>query len=101
MGLGGTAKKIQKLADTAEKLYSKLNELREQVAEMREQLDATSERVETLERQAAEQHALLEALSEEQGIDPEEVEAEVSGVGSDGEAAEGGEDADEETEAQA
>jgi len=74
MGFGSTAKKVQKLADTAEKLYSKLNDLREQVANMREKLDSTSERVETLERQAAEQGALLEAIAEEQGIDPAGVE---------------------------
>ncbi|WP_135830109.1 DUF5798 family protein [Halorussus halobius] len=74
MGFGSTAKKVQKLADTAEKLYSKLNDLREQVAEMRDKLDSTSERVETLERQAAEQRALLEAIADEQGIDPDSVE---------------------------
>lgn len=74
MGFGSTAKKVQKLADTAEKLYSKLNELREQVVEMRDTLDSTNERVEELERQSAEQRALLEALAEERGIDPESVE---------------------------
>lgn len=79
MGFGSTAKKVQKLADTAEKLYSKLNDLREQVGEMRDKLDSTSERVETLERQAAEQRALLEAIAEEQGIDPDSVEVEVPG----------------------
>jgi len=76
MGFGSTAKKVQKLADTAEKLYSKLNELREQVAEMREKLDSTSERVERLERENAQQRALLEAIAEEQGIDPDDIEAE-------------------------
>ncbi|MFC7080892.1 DUF5798 family protein [Halorussus caseinilyticus] len=76
MGFGSTAKKVQKLADTAEKLYSKLNELREQVAEMREQLDSTSERVERLERENARQRALLEAIAEEHDIDPAEIEVE-------------------------
>jgi chromosome segregation ATPase len=74
MGFGSTAKKIQKLADTAEKLYSKLNELREQVAEMREQLDLTSERVERLERENAQQRALIEAIAEDRGIAPDEIE---------------------------
>lgn len=83
MGFGGTAKKIQKLADTAEKLYSKLNDLREQVAEMREQLDTTSERVETLERESAEQRALLEAIAEEQGIDTDDVAVESVDAGTD------------------
>ncbi len=77
MGFGSTAKKVQKLADTAEKLYSKLNELREQVAEMREKLDSTSERVERLERENAHQRALLEALAEEEGLDVESIEADL------------------------
>jgi septal ring factor EnvC (AmiA/AmiB activator) len=76
MGFGSTAKKVQKLADTAEKLYSKLNELREQVAEMREKLDSTSERVERLEQENAHQRALLEALAEEEGIDVDDIEVE-------------------------
>lgn len=76
MGFGSTAKKVQKLADTAEKLYSKLNELREQVAEMREKLDSTSERVERLEQENAHQRALLEALAEEEGIDVDSIEVE-------------------------
>ncbi|WP_435179619.1 DUF5798 family protein [Halorussus sp. AFM4] len=81
MGLGSTAKKVQKLADTAEKLYSKLNELRDQVTEMREKLDTTSERVERLERENAEQRALLEAIAEDRGIDVDEIEPDV-GTGS-------------------
>lgn len=90
MGFGSTAKKIQKLADTAEKLYARLNELREQVLEMRDTLDSTNDRVETLERESAEQRALLEALAEEQSIDVEEVVAEADVPAAD-EAAEGGE----------
>ncbi|WP_276300866.1 DUF5798 family protein [Halorussus lipolyticus] len=78
MGFGSTAKKVQKLADTAEKLYSKLNDLREQVAEMREKLDSTSERVERLERENAQQRALLEAIAEEQGIDTADIEADAA-----------------------
>ncbi|WP_115862612.1 DUF5798 family protein [Halorussus litoreus] len=100
MGFGSTAKKVQKLADTAEKLYSKLNDLREQVAEIREQLDSTSERVETLERQTAEQSALLEAIAEEQGIDPAAVEVDypqdagTESDATDGEASDGTEGGD-------
>ncbi|WP_458206294.1 DUF5798 family protein [Haladaptatus sp. NG-SE-30] len=69
MGLGSTAKKIQKVADTAEKLYAKLNELREQVLAIRDSLEATDERVQHLESENAKQRALIEALAEEQGID--------------------------------
>lgn len=94
MGLGSTAKKVQKLAETAEKLYSKLNEVREQVDEMRKKLDSTSERVEGIEREVAEQRALIEALAEEQGIDPAEVDVEATGT-------ETGEGATEESDAKA
>lgn len=73
MGLGSTAKKIQKVADTAEKLYAKLNEMREQLLEMRETLETTNERVERLEAENAQQKALIEALAREQGIDVESV----------------------------
>lgn len=73
MGLGSTAKKIQKVADTAEKLYAKLNELREQVLAIRDSLEATDGRVQQLEIENAEQKALIEALAREQGIDVESV----------------------------
>jgi len=88
MGFGSTAKKVQKLADTAEKLYSKLNELREQVAEMRESVDATTERVETLEREMAEQRALLDAIAEQQGVDVDEVEVDYPADATDSEPSE-------------
>ena len=84
MGLGSTAKKIQKVADTAEKLYGKLNELREQVAEMRETVEATSARVERLEAESAKQQALVEALARERGIDVDDA---LDGVEPPGEAA--------------
>ncbi|WP_049970895.1 DUF5798 family protein [Haladaptatus cibarius] len=73
MGFGSTAKKIQKVADTAEKLYAKLNELREQVLAIRDSLEDTDERVQKLEVENAEQKALIEALAREQGIDVESV----------------------------
>ncbi|MFH5798464.1 DUF5798 family protein [Haladaptatus sp. DYF46] len=77
MGLGSTAKKIQKVADTAEKLYAKLNEMREQLVEMRDTLETTNERVERLEAENAHQKALIEALAREEGIDIDEVLADV------------------------
>ncbi|WP_266076687.1 DUF5798 family protein [Haladaptatus caseinilyticus] len=77
MGLGSTAKKIQKVADMAEKLYVKLNELREQMVAIRDSLEATDERVQQLEVENAEQRALIEALASEQGIDVESVLADV------------------------
>jgi len=96
MGFGSTAKKVQKLADTAEKLYSKLTELREQVVEMRESVDETTERVETLERELAEQRALLDAIAEQQGVDVDEVEVDYPAEATDETAAEAaGADAEE------
>jgi peptidoglycan hydrolase CwlO-like protein len=75
MGLGSTAKKLQKVVDMAEDLYTRINDLREQVVEVRETVDETKSRVDSLEVENAEQRALLEALAAEQGIDVESVTA--------------------------
>lgn len=75
MGLGSTAKKIQKVADVADKLYTKVNELKEQLDELRGTVEETNEQVDDLERELAEQRALLEALAEDQGLDPDAVSA--------------------------
>jgi hypothetical protein len=75
MGLGGTAKKLQKVAEMAEDVYARLNDLRDQVREMRETVGETKARVDALETETAEQRAILEALAEEQGIDVEAVTA--------------------------
>jgi chromosome segregation ATPase len=75
MGIGGTAKKLQKVAEMAEDVYARLNELREQLAEMRETAQDTRDRVDRLETENAEQRALLEALAEREGIDVETVTA--------------------------
>lgn len=69
MGIGGTAKKLQKVAEMGEELYKRMNDLRAQVSEMRETVTATHERVDGLEREVAEQRAILEALAEREGID--------------------------------
>lgn len=73
VGLGDTTKKLQKLADTAEELFVKLNELRQQVQETRERVNATHAKVSELEHEQTEQRALLEALAEAQGVDVDEV----------------------------
>lgn len=73
MGLGGTAKKIQKLADRAEDLYERLNRVREDVEEVRGTVEETSERVERIDAEMEDQRAILEALAEQQGVDVEEV----------------------------
>ena len=75
MGLGGTARKLQKVTEMAEDVYTRLNDLRDQVIEMRETTQETKDRVDRLERESAEMRALLEALAEEEGIDVESVTA--------------------------
>lgn len=70
MGLGSTAKRVQKMVELAESLYERVIELREQVAAMRETVDDTNGRVAELETELAEQRALLEAVAESQGVDP-------------------------------
>ncbi|MES3518160.1 MAG: DUF5798 family protein [Natronomonas sp.] len=69
MGFGSATKKIQKVADMAEELYARMNELGEQILEMRETLQETHNRVAALENKIDQQQALLEALAAEQGID--------------------------------
>ena len=73
MGLGSTAKKVQKLADLAEKLYSQVQDVRDRVASLDEDLEATAERVEHVEAEQQRQRALLEALAEERGVDVDAV----------------------------
>lgn len=77
MGLGSTAKKVQTVADTAEKLYVRVNEMREQVEQLRQTVSTTEERLERVEAELAEQRALVAALAEERGVDVESVLADV------------------------
>ncbi len=73
MGLGGTAKKLQKVMDAAEQLYSKMNEVITELREVQSEVETTSEQVDRIKRDLAEQRALLEAVAEQQGIDVETV----------------------------
>lgn len=77
MGLGSTAKKLQKVADMAEDLVGRLNELRDRVIRMEETVDETSNEVSNLQAELAEQRAILESIAEGQGIDVEEATADV------------------------
>jgi len=77
MGFGSTAKKLQQVADMAEDVYARLNQLREQVNETRKTVDETKDRVDQVDRELAEQRALIEALAEKQGVDIEAITAEV------------------------
>jgi len=76
MGFGDTAKKIQTLADKAERTYQKINELRSEVEETQTTVLDTSKRVQRLENEMAEQRAVLDAVAEEVGVDLESVSTE-------------------------
>ena len=78
MGLGSATKKIQKVADMGEELYSRINELREQIMEMRETVNETNERVAAVENKVDGQAAILEALAQKEGIDIDELLTEVA-----------------------
>jgi archaellum component FlaC len=69
MGLGSTAKKIQRVADVADEVYTKVNELKTQLQDLRQTVEATSDRVDDVDRELAEQRAIVEALADQQGID--------------------------------
>ena len=73
MGLGGTAKKLQKVMDSAEKLYAKMNEIIGELKALQQEVEDTSQQVDHLERDLAEQRALVEALAESEGIDVDAV----------------------------
>ena len=87
MGLGSTAKKLQKVADIAEDLYAKVTELKTQLQSLQETVEATNDRVDDIDRELADQRALLSALADEQGIDTEAVLDEVSHDDTDADAA--------------
>jgi chromosome segregation ATPase len=76
MGLGSTAKKLQQVADVAEKLFERMNQLREQVQNTQETVEDTNERVATLEDELAEQRAVLEAVADQQGVDVSALDSE-------------------------
>lgn len=78
MGLGGATKKLQKVADMGDELYSRINELREQILEMRETVQDTNQRVNALENKLDQQGAILEALAEKEGVDVDELLTEVA-----------------------
>jgi septal ring factor EnvC (AmiA/AmiB activator) len=73
MGLGSTAKKLQKVADMADDLYTKMTELKTQLQATQATVEATNDRVDALDRELAQQRALVEALAEERDIDVETV----------------------------
>lgn len=75
MGLGSTAQKIQKLADTAETLYKQLQNVQERLIRVENTAMETGETVDELVDELDQQRAILEALAEAEGIDHEELAA--------------------------
>lgn len=73
MDLGNTAKKLQRATKVAEESYKKMNELLERIQRLQEDLETTSRQVDRIERDVAEQRALLEALADREGVDTEAV----------------------------
>lgn len=73
MGFGGTAKKLQTMVDTAEKLYDRVQEVRDTLLDTKETVEDTNERVATLETELAAQQAVLDALAEREGVDVDAV----------------------------
>lgn len=69
MGLGGTAKKLQKVTNAAEELYTKMNEVIGQLKELQGEVERTSEQVDRIEYDVAEQRAILEAIAEAEDLD--------------------------------
>ncbi|MEF8778858.1 MAG: DUF5798 family protein [Natronomonas sp.] len=78
MGLGGATKKLQKVADMGEELYSRINELREQMLEVHETVKETNERVAAVENKVDGQAAILEAIAKKEGLDVDELLTEVA-----------------------
>ena len=78
MGLGSTARKIQGISDKAEQMYKQVQELQGRIITLEEEVDDTHETVKSLDHRMAEQHALLLAIAEEQGLDAESILAEAA-----------------------
>jgi TolA-binding protein len=78
MALGGTARKIQKLADTAETLYEQSKELQQRVVNLEESVDESTQRLDRLEVEGEKQRVLIEAIAREHGINVEQVLAEAA-----------------------
>ena len=78
MGFGSTAKKLQKVASLAEESYKRMNELREQLQHLRAEVENTSQQVDQMEYDLAEQRALLEALAEKEGLDVDSIIADAN-----------------------
>lgn len=73
MGLGSTAKKLQKVADIAEKLFKRINQMRKEIAALQKSVDGTETDTAELRRELAETRAIVEAVADAEGIDTDDV----------------------------
>jgi DNA anti-recombination protein RmuC len=76
MDITKTKKRIQRLIKVAEESYKKITQLMEKMEQLQRDLETTSEQVDHIEYELAEQRALLEAVAEQEGVDVEAVLAE-------------------------
>ncbi|ERH13649.1 MAG: hypothetical protein J07HB67_02692 [halophilic archaeon J07HB67] len=77
MGLGSTAKKLQKVADIAEQLFKRINAMRSEIQDLQGAVEGAETDAAELRREVAETRALVEAVAETEGIDTEAVLADV------------------------
>lgn len=78
MGLGSTAKKLQKVTDIAEQLFKRIDQMRGEIQSLQQAVESTETDTAELRREIAETRALVEAVAETEGIDTEAVLADVS-----------------------
>ena len=76
MNITKTKKRIQRLIKVAEESYKKITQLMEQMDRLQTDLETTSEQVDHIEYELAEQRVLLEAVAEQEGVDVETLLAE-------------------------
>jgi len=92
MDITKTKKRIQRLIKVAEESYKKITQLMEKMEQLQSDLETTSEQVDHIEYELAEQRVLLEALAQQEGIDVETLLAEADLPPEPGSETAGGED---------
>lgn len=73
MGLGGTTKKLQKVANMAEELYARTNELRKQLSTLRDATEETQADIKQIKHEQQLNRELIGRIAEQQGIDVDAV----------------------------
>ena len=76
MNITKTKKRVQRLIKVAEESYKKITQLMEKMDRLQTDLENTSEQVDHIEYELAEQRALLEAVAKQEGVDVDALLAE-------------------------